>query len=172
MEYYCPRCGYANSNRSDICCGKCGYCWDEASYKALMGSAPPRNKYASTASTMESRKVQLFIKPVFEMKYDVWFHVFINGKKEGEIGRKDGQNCGMGLYVKPGCVELCFVPKVPEWFGSKKALKVQVELGYVPGKSAYVEYRCSAKNSVSGRIEDEFECLNAKIISAQYTKNI
>lgn len=40
MEFYCPKCGYANSNRSDIACSMCGYVWDERAYESLMGKKP------------------------------------------------------------------------------------------------------------------------------------
>ncbi len=29
MEFYCPKCGYPNSNRSDRACCSCGYIWEE-----------------------------------------------------------------------------------------------------------------------------------------------
>ena len=35
MEFYCPKCGYANSNRSDVSCSACGYVWDERAYESL-----------------------------------------------------------------------------------------------------------------------------------------
>ncbi|MBR3803074.1 MAG: hypothetical protein IKK37_06470 [Clostridia bacterium] len=38
MEFYCPKCGYANSNRSDVMCSLCGYVWDERGYEALTGN--------------------------------------------------------------------------------------------------------------------------------------
>ena len=42
MEFYCPKCGYANSNRSDIACSMCGYVWDERAYEALRNEAENR----------------------------------------------------------------------------------------------------------------------------------
>ncbi len=37
MEFYCPKCGYANSNRSDVSCSMCGYVWDVSAYESLTG---------------------------------------------------------------------------------------------------------------------------------------
>lgn len=39
MEFYCPKCGYANSNRSDVSCSMCGYVWDERAYESLKNAS-------------------------------------------------------------------------------------------------------------------------------------
>ncbi len=51
MEFYCPKCGYANSNRSDIACSMCGYVWDERAYEALK-----RNKADNSADKSKNKK--------------------------------------------------------------------------------------------------------------------
>ena len=50
MEFCCPKCGYANSNRSDVSCSACGYVWDKRAYESLTGNKvyndrhKPKNK--------------------------------------------------------------------------------------------------------------------------------
>lgn len=62
MDYCCPKCGYANSNRSDISCSACGYVWDERAYEALMGNGvkytrhKPKKKKSNKKKTLNTSR--------------------------------------------------------------------------------------------------------------------
>ena len=55
MEFYCPNCGYANSNRSDVSCSACGYVWDERAYESLMKQNADKSA-AKKKSKKETKK--------------------------------------------------------------------------------------------------------------------
>lgn len=61
MEFYCPNCGYANSNRSDVLCSMCGYVWDERGYEALIGkkSDSKKKEKAKEKEEKESQKTKI-----------------------------------------------------------------------------------------------------------------
>ena len=55
MEFYCPKCGYANSNISDVSCAACGYVWDEHGYEALKKSTNQYNKEKTEKKKNENK---------------------------------------------------------------------------------------------------------------------
>ena len=55
MEFYCPKCGYANSNRSDVACSACGYVWDERAYESLKKACNIVDETKTKKEKMEKR---------------------------------------------------------------------------------------------------------------------
>ena len=58
MEFYCPKCGYANSNRSDVLCSACGYVWDRSGYEALTRSTTNNNSHKPKNKKSKKKEIK------------------------------------------------------------------------------------------------------------------